>query len=248
MRIIPVIDLKSGQVVHAVGGRRDEYRPIRSRLVDSSRPEVVAQTFRERLGLHELYVADLDAIAGGAPAWSVLRALAAMGLGLMVDSGVSDASAARTMQSVGVREVIVGLETLGRLEAIAEIVQSVGPAAVRFSLDLKNGRPLRCLSGEQSPESIVDDVVRSGVSRVMVLDLARVGERGGTGTEDLCRRVLAAHPHLDLVAGGGIRDNADLERLESIGVSGALVATALHESRIRPPFCHGHGRTSYVAN
>ena len=33
MRVIPVIDLKSGAAVHAVRGERERYRPLRSRLV-----------------------------------------------------------------------------------------------------------------------------------------------------------------------------------------------------------------------
>ena len=36
MRIVPVIDLMGGCVVHARGGRRETYRPIRSALTASS--------------------------------------------------------------------------------------------------------------------------------------------------------------------------------------------------------------------
>jgi phosphoribosylformimino-5-aminoimidazole carboxamide ribotide isomerase len=64
MRVVPVLDLKGGHVVHGVGGRREEYRPVVSRLTDSSAPADVATAFRDRFGLSELYVADLDDIAG----------------------------------------------------------------------------------------------------------------------------------------------------------------------------------------
>jgi len=39
-------------------------------------------------------------------------------------------------------------------------------------------------------------------------------------------------PGLKIYAGGGVRDDADLDALESAGATGALVATALHEGRI----------------
>ena len=68
MRILPVIDLKGGLVVRGVAGRRQEYRPVVSRLTPSSRPIDVAGAFRDHLGLDHLYLADLDAIAGAAPA------------------------------------------------------------------------------------------------------------------------------------------------------------------------------------
>jgi phosphoribosylformimino-5-aminoimidazole carboxamide ribotide isomerase len=234
MRIIPVMDLKGGHVVHAVGGRRDEYRPIRSRLVDSSCPEIVARTFRDRLNLNELYVADLDAIAGVEPAWGVYRTLAGMDLGLLVDAGVRDVATAQAVQEAGVSGVVVGLETVGGPQLLREIVTRIGRDAVWFSLDLKGGQPLGDVSGwrDSSAEGIAAEVIESGVRRLIVLDLTRVGERGGTGTEDLCRQLLDAEPELQLVAGGGIRDNADLDRLAAIGVSGALVATAIHEKRI----------------
>ena len=38
MDVIPVIDIKNGQVVHAQGGRRDSYRPIQTPLSATSDP------------------------------------------------------------------------------------------------------------------------------------------------------------------------------------------------------------------
>jgi phosphoribosylformimino-5-aminoimidazole carboxamide ribotide isomerase len=236
MRIIPVIDLKGGHVVHAVGGRRDEYRPIRSPLVDSSCPEIVARAFRDRLNLFELYVADLDAIAGAEPAWDVYRTLAGMDLGLMVDAGVRGAAGAQAVQQAGVSGVVVGLETIGGPRNVHEVIDRIGADAVWFSLDLKHGLPLGSVATWRSPApaSIVAEVESFGITRIIVLDLANVGERRGLGTEELCRRIVEEHPRIQLVAGGGIRDDADIERLDAIGVSGALVATALHSGQIRP--------------
>ena len=41
-RLIPVLDLMNGKVVRAVGGRRDEYRPVVSTLTPSTEPVEVA--------------------------------------------------------------------------------------------------------------------------------------------------------------------------------------------------------------
>jgi phosphoribosylformimino-5-aminoimidazole carboxamide ribotide isomerase len=65
-----------------------------------------------------------------------------------------------------------------------------------------------------------------------VLDLARVGEGGGTGTEELCARLASAHPEVELIAGGGVRGIADVRRLGEAGVAAVLVASALHEGRL----------------
>jgi phosphoribosylformimino-5-aminoimidazole carboxamide ribotide isomerase len=69
------------------------------------------------------------------------------------------------------------------------------------------------------------------VSAVIVLDLARVGEATGPDVA-MVTRVRASAPGTTLIAGGGIRDLADLVRLAEAGCDGALVATALHDGRI----------------
>src|SRR5437868_13104425 len=75
MPILPVIDLMGGQVVRGVAGRREAYRPMVSTLTDSSDPLAVACAFRKRFGFEELYLADLDAIAGGEPASALYKQL-----------------------------------------------------------------------------------------------------------------------------------------------------------------------------
>src|SRR5436189_130791 len=79
MRIVGVIDLMGRTAVRAVGGRRHDYRPVVSRLCSSPDPVEVARGYR-RLGLAELYVADLDAVALGVRRLLVLD-LARVGMG-----------------------------------------------------------------------------------------------------------------------------------------------------------------------
>jgi phosphoribosylformimino-5-aminoimidazole carboxamide ribotide isomerase len=74
----------------------------------------------------------------------------------------------------------------------------------------------------------------SGIGTIIVLDLARVGT--GTGPDvELVREIRRALPRTELVAGGGIRDAADLERLADAGADAALVGSALHHGST------GHG-------
>ena len=67
---------------------------------------------------------------------------------------------------------------------------------------------------------------------MIVLDLARVGVGSGTGTEELCRQLAATYRDVEVIAGGGVRDAADLRRLKEWGVRAALVASALHDGRL----------------
>src|SRR5437899_12727316 len=63
-RVIPVLDVMNGQVVRAVGGRRELYEPIRSRLTQSTDPGAVAAALLLAADVRELYVDDLDALHG----------------------------------------------------------------------------------------------------------------------------------------------------------------------------------------
>ena len=69
-----------------------------------------------------------------------------------------------------------------------------------------------------------------GVSQVIVLDLARVGSGEGVNI-DFLKQVIA-EVGVDVYVGGGVRDINDLVELRKLGVSGALVATALHTGKI----------------
>jgi phosphoribosylformimino-5-aminoimidazole carboxamide ribotide isomerase len=65
MEIIPVIDVMGGVVVRARMGQRDRYRPIATPLSATSDPVDVARGLLAVHAFKTLYVADLDAIAGG---------------------------------------------------------------------------------------------------------------------------------------------------------------------------------------
>ncbi len=232
LRVIGVLDLRGGEVVRGVGGRRHEYRPVAGRLAPSSRPLDVARAFRDHFGLSELYVADLDALAGAEPAWDTFAALRADGFRLWVDAGVRGAADARRVAAQGIETVIVGLETVAGPAALREIMPLLG-SRLMFSLDLKEGVPLARDGWEGDACSIAAEAVRQGVRRVLVLDLARVGAGAGPGAAELCANLAAAHPEVEVSAGGGVRGREDLERLKACGVRTVLVASALHDGALR---------------
>src|SRR5712692_317964 len=107
MRVIPVMDIMNGVVVRGIGGRREEYRPIVSQLTSSVLPLEVAQAFREQLGFSEIYLADLDAIAGAEPAWKIYRDIQLLGCRLWVDAGIRDVARALDLEQAGVDNVVL---------------------------------------------------------------------------------------------------------------------------------------------
>lgn len=238
LTVIPVLDLKGGVVVRGVGGRREEYRPIVSRLAADPQPATVAAAFA-RLGLTTVYVADLDAIADSPPAVDVYRQIAAAGVQLWVDAGVAEVDRACQLgewrhDGTPLAGIIVALETLPNWGRLEELLAAIGPERLIFSLDLQAGRPMSPSPkiAAQPPLDIAAAAIARGVQRMIVLDLAQVGGERGVSTGPLCQAIHQSAPHLHLTTGGGIRHPHDLATLAAQGVHAALVASALHDGRL----------------
>jgi len=156
-----------------------------------------------------------------------IRRIAELGVPLWLDAGVSSVERARHALDLGATRVIVGLESLLSFHALRSICAAIGGELVAFSLDLRAGEPIagRAIPHE-APEQLAARAADAGARSIIVLDLARVGTRVGVDFE-LLGRIRKAAPGLALLAGGGVRGLADLEKLAELGCDGALVATAL---------------------
>src|SRR5262249_9162262 len=74
-------------------------------------------------------------------------------------------------------------------------------------------------------------------ARVIVMTLDRVGSQSGPDLERL-RAVKAAAKDRAIYAAGGVRDGDDLQSLVNAGITGALVAAALHNGQITAADIH----------
>jgi phosphoribosylformimino-5-aminoimidazole carboxamide ribotide isomerase len=229
MHILPVLDLKAGQIVRAVAGERARYRPVVSQIARSSEPSDVAEGYRFHLGLSELYLADLDAIGSGRPNFQTYMQLREHGFRLWVDAGIKSVRDVAALHETGVERVIAASETLKSFAVLEAACRRLGPDRIVFSLDLLTSRR----RSEGGLMTMAAKAVAAGVRCVIVLDLAKVGMGQGTGTESLCRGLAAEYPHVAIYAGGGIRGREDLQGLRRDGVRGALIASAFHDGHLR---------------
>ena len=231
-RIVPVIDVMGGQVVRAVGGRRSEYRPVRSVLTGSTEPGEVARVLAVATGSEWIYVADLDGIIHGRPDVASVRAVAAGGARVMCDGGFRTPPDARLQARWNIG-FVVGTET-GSLPLIADIP----PQRCAVSLDLREGRLIGnpgAWGGTSDLVEVAGRAVDAGAGTLIVLDLARVGTGAGPGTEGLVSQLKASFDGVCVWAGGGVKTWADVQRLTDAGADAVLVASALHDGTITLP-------------
>jgi phosphoribosylformimino-5-aminoimidazole carboxamide ribotide isomerase len=236
MRVIGVIDLRAGLAVHARGGKRDMYQPVRGRLLPPAQAgdaTALARAYRDRAKVAEIYVADLDAIEDAAVAPQDVSGILAAGLPVMVDAGTATVPAAQRVLALGATRVVVGLETLSTFGDLGAIIRAAGPQAVVFSLDLRDGRPVTRPGtpfGGDAAVALAERAAAAGVRSMLVLDLGRVGRASGPDLT-LFAQLHEKVPGIELLAGGGVRDGADVAKLTVAGVDGVLAGTALHEGR-----------------
>jgi len=224
VRIIPVLDLKGGEVVRAAKGRRDEYRPIVTPLSPGSDIVSVAEGLRTLYPFPTFYIADLDAIEGREPNGAALARLGATEEPpqLWVDAGFADA------------------ENLSAALAEPSVCPVLGTESQQDDALLRRFRdhPNLILSldffgdGFHGPASFLDKP-ELWPRRVIVMTLAKVGAATGPDFERL-EEIKAKAGDREIIAAGGVRNEADIRSLSSLGIAAALVATSLHDGTLTP--------------
>lgn len=229
MQLIPVIDLMAGQVVRGVRGERSAYRPIRSPLCESSAPLDLAPRLLARAASDTLYIADLDALMGGALQFDILAALLERlpAVRFWLDGGFRDAESIEAFrQRLGTHAdrvtPIVASESLPDAH-IARRCLEAHRAHCILSLDRRQGSLLDAAGCHAHPEWWPE--------RVIVMTLDRVGADAGPDLDTL-RNMQALRPDVQVIGAGGIRDAADLQCAAASGANAWLVASALHAGRI----------------
>jgi len=224
MRIIPVLDLKGGQVVRAEQGRRDRYRPIVTPLSASADVVPVAEGLRGLHSFSTFYIADLDAIEGRAPNEDALSRLRGMpqppelwvDAGLASDDGFTAALDMPSLCPVLGSESQIDDLLLRRFQHHPNLILSLD-----FFAD-----------GFRGPRVLLDNP-DIWPSKVIVMTLAKVGSAAGPDFARL-REIKAKAGNRMVIAAGGVRDETDLRELSSLGIAAALVATSLHDGTLTP--------------
>ncbi len=221
MKVIPVMDLMAGQVVHARRGERDNYQPIRSTLCPSAAPENILKALIERFGCDTIYVADLDAIRFGQSQLALIEKLKSRfpQIQFWLDAGIADHDGFRSLQNQNIASLVIGSENLTQTDWL----DSLAKDAWILSLDFKQ----RVFLG---PDALLANTA-SWPQRVLAMNLAYVGSESGPDFF-LLEELQQLNPQATIYAAGGVRDKNDLMELTRRNVAGALVATALHNGSI----------------
>ena len=243
--VIPVLDLMIGQIVWAKGGNRGSYSPVCSPLTLTANPVEVAKAVFNQTGCDCLYVANIDSFAGASPISPLYDELVEAGFSLWIDAdwmgSLSDEKRSEQISKLAHRSdirLIFSSETmtsLNEFSIIEELVQ--GGLAPIFSLDMRKGKVItksEQMTDAVAPMDMISAAWDCGIRDMILLDLESVGTYSGVSTVGIVEKVIAAYPEARLISGGGIRDQADAQRLLSAGCENVLVASAIFDCRYTP--------------
>lgn len=221
MEIIPVIDIKQGQVVHAVAGERRHYRPLITN--QGNTPVDIILAFLSTYAFRTMYIADLDALEQQDYNTQHIERLYGLFQAVMfwIDQGLPASDTLQ--QQITNRTHVIGSETNISAAELDQIV--IQRRDVILSLDFKG-------NDFQGSQSLLENV-DSWPSRVIVMNLKQIGTDQGPDYECI-RKIKEIAGSRSIYVAGGVRHQDDLMILNDIGVDGVLVASALHNQQIYP--------------
>ncbi len=222
-KIIPVVDLKNGNVVHAVQGKRNLYKPLETLISNSIELNDLCSVFIKDYSFETIYIADLDAITNQGNQHDIIKSLLTTypDLNVWLDSG---------------------LKFLYPININTKCTQILG-TEMNFNLieyqNLKQKFTNAILSLDYSGSDFLGDsqllkYPNEWPKNIILMNLDKVGSQQGLNIERIKLIQSLLSDQQKLYIAGGIRDQSDLDTLDSLGIDGALISTSIHNKSITP--------------
>jgi phosphoribosylformimino-5-aminoimidazole carboxamide ribotide isomerase len=229
MQIIPAIDIIDGKCVRLTKG---DYNV---KTIYNENPVEVAKQF-EAAGLQRLHLVDLDgAKAGNVMNWKVLDTIAnATALHIDFSGGLSTTQQVEQCFNYGATYASIGSIAVKNESLFMDWIAQFGAAKFIVGADVNDEKIAIKGWTEQTTISVFDLIEKytgKGIEQFFVTDISKDGLLQGPSTE-LYKKIIAQFEGIKLIASGGVSNYNDLETLQSIGCSAAIVGKAIYENKI----------------
>ncbi|MFC6182189.1 1-(5-phosphoribosyl)-5-[(5-phosphoribosylamino)methylideneamino]imidazole-4-carboxamide isomerase [Lactiplantibacillus daowaiensis] len=223
--IFPAIDLKAGQSVRLYQGDFQQ-----ATLINAD-PVAQAQQINAA-GLNQLHLVDLDGAKSGQPEnTATIAAVRQAFTGtLELGGGIRSYELAARYLKLGIDRLIIGSAALTNPALVRRLLTEFGGDRIVIGVDGQNGQVAidGWLSQSQTKMStLIQTMIASGAKHFIVTDVARDGTLQGPNVA-LLTQLQAQVPAANLIASGGIRNVADLQTLQALGIQDAIVGKALY--------------------
>lgn len=229
MLIIPAIDLQGGRCVRLKQGQFDKV--IQFNMLPIERAAYFAKS-----GAQRLHIVDLDgAKTGTMQQLSLIRLMQKTGISIQAGGGIRTIEQAKQCLNAGISRLVIGSLALSNPLLTTDIIQLKKPEDIILALDVRvqNKIPVPVMNGWQATSNtnlwdVVSYYQQLGVSQILCTDIACDGMMNGPNF-DLYQQAVDRFPEIYWQASGGIRDSADIKRLDSIGIDAAILGLTLYQ-------------------
>ena len=187
-------------------------------------------------GASRVHLVDLDGAKASSPAnLAVLEKIASLGaLRSEWGGGIKSAQALRSVFDAGADWAIVGSIAALEPDLFAQWLQAFGPEKLILGADVKNARIAVKGWLEESAlgiEDLLEKFRPCGLVQVICTDISKDGMLCGP-SEEMYTQLKTRFPEMEFTVSGGISKNADIERIEELGLPRVIVGKAFYEGRI----------------
>ncbi|RAU83174.1 1-(5-phosphoribosyl)-5-[(5-phosphoribosylamino)methylideneamino]imidazole-4-carboxamide isomerase [Pontibacter arcticus] len=229
MEIIPAIDIIGGQCVRLSEGdfaRQTTY---------NSNPLEVAKMF-EANGITRLHLVDLDGARAKKPVNLAVLESIATNTNLTIDfgGGLQSDEAVQQAFDAGAKQITAGSIAVREPEKVKSWLIKYGAEKIIIGADFKGTNIAIAAWTEESQFSLQDFMagyVKTGAKLFICTDVSKDGMLQGPSMNTY-RHLRLTLPEAGLIASGGVTTIQDLEELQEIGVTGAIIGKAIYEGTI----------------
>jgi len=230
MIVIPAIDLKNGQCVRLLQGRRN------SETVFSDDPAAMARQW-EAQGAAMIHVVDLDGAFEKTPQnmEAVRHIISSVGIPIQIGGGVRDEETIAKYINIGARKVVIGTEAIRNPNLVKQASRN-WPGQIVVGIDARKGHVAVEGWTETTNIQAIELAKRfedCGVAAINFTDIYRDGMQTGPNIEETKR--LAEAVSIPVVASGGVSTIDDIRNLlplEASGVIGVITGKALYSGTL----------------
>lgn len=226
-RVIPSIDIKEEKCVKLV---RDEKG---SRIIISEDPLLIAK-FWESEGAECLHIIDLDgAIEGKRRNWSIIeKIIRGVSIPVEVGGGLRIREDVINVLKAGARWAIVGTAVIEDRRFLQKLVEAVDPSRLIVAIDSRGDRVVKrgwIEETYETPLGLAKRMEPFGLAAFLYTDVSIEGSESGVDSDRV--KALVSAVKTPILYAGGISSLEDIAVLAKIGVSGAIVGSALYKKR-----------------
>ena len=226
MKVIPAIDLMSGQVVRLYKGDKNQ------KTIYSDDPLSVAKQW-EQDGADMLHLVDLDATLGiGSNIEVIKKILSEIKIPVEVAGGLRDESIILDVAKLCDR-VVIGTLAFKNKEILKKILETLGSEKIVISVDHKDGEIV--IHGWQDGTSLkliesIKEFLNMGFTEFLLTNVNRDGTLKGPDTEFL--QQATSFEKINVIASGGISKSSDVLLVKEKNAFGVILGKALYENKI----------------